>query len=184
MGEIAARARANPEALTLFRRVLLASASLPGVFPPVQIQVVVNGHMREEIHVDGGVTAQVFLAPIQLSLRELDPLHSAPPVHRIYVIRNAKLTPEFKAVEASALALGSRSLSTIIYSQGKSDVLRIYALAQRSAADFNVAAIPASFTQTSKDPFDRDYMRALFALGFEQGRQGHAWIKAPPELAR
>ena len=44
----------------LFRKVLLASASMPGYFPPVPIDVVIDGKPAEELHVDGGVTASLF----------------------------------------------------------------------------------------------------------------------------
>ena len=68
--------------------------------------------------------------------------------------------------------------------QGKSDVFRIYALAQRDGADFNLAGIPVTFTETSKEAFDRDDMRVLFQVGFEQARRGYPGMKAPPDLAR
>ena len=66
MGEIAAST--HPDAVTLFRKVIPASASIPGIFPPVHINVVADGRSFEEMHVDGGPTRQVFLAPAQLSL--------------------------------------------------------------------------------------------------------------------
>jgi predicted patatin/cPLA2 family phospholipase len=53
----------NRDAMVLFRKILLASATLPGVFPPVRIQVRVGGQNYDELHVDGGVTRQVFIAP-------------------------------------------------------------------------------------------------------------------------
>lgn len=181
MGEIAASG--HRDALELFRSVLLASAALPGVFPPVRINVVVDGKTREEMHVDGGIGAQVFLAPIKVSLREVDTLFDKPPIHRIYVIRNARLTPAFNAVDATSFAIAARSLDSIIFSQSKSDVLRIYTLAKQSGADFNLAAIPGTFTMTSKEPFNRELMKALFDLGFVQASTGYSWMKVPPELA-
>ncbi|MGA9089263.1 MAG: patatin-like phospholipase family protein, partial [Bradyrhizobium sp.] len=49
----------NRDAIVLFRKILLASATLPGVFAPVRIQVQVGGKNYDELHVDGGVTRQV-----------------------------------------------------------------------------------------------------------------------------
>jgi len=75
MGEIALSR--HPQALTLFRQVVLASVSIPVAFPPVRIEVEAGGELRDELHVDGGTTRKVFIAPLQLSLRSLDPLYSA-----------------------------------------------------------------------------------------------------------
>ncbi|MBX9584453.1 MAG: patatin-like phospholipase family protein, partial [Gemmataceae bacterium] len=58
MGAIASQG--TPEAYALFRRVLLASSSIPGAFPPVRLPVEVNGRRYEELHVDGGVSDEVF----------------------------------------------------------------------------------------------------------------------------
>lgn len=181
MGEIAASG--HPEALDLFRQVLLASAAVPGAFSPVHITVEVNGRKHEEMHVDGGATRELFIAPIQLSLRELDALHSTSPTHRIFVIWNAKLGPEWRSTEASTLAVATRSLSTLLKSQGAGDLLRLHLMAKRDGADFNLASIPPRFAAVSKELFDREYMRALFEIGVAQGRARHRWLKAPPEFA-
>jgi hypothetical protein len=58
MGVIAASD--TPEAFDLFRKILLASASIPILFPPVYIPVEVGGEIYEEMHADGGVATQVF----------------------------------------------------------------------------------------------------------------------------
>ena len=73
MGEIALSP--SREALTLFRQVLLASVSIAVAFPPVRIQVDAGGKMRDELHVDGGTTRKVFIAPLQISLRSLEPFY-------------------------------------------------------------------------------------------------------------
>ena len=52
-----------PNARQLIGDLILASASIPGVFPPVRISVESGGVRYDEIHVDGGVTAQLFLGP-------------------------------------------------------------------------------------------------------------------------
>ena len=95
MGEIALSSR--PEAVTLFRQVLLASASLPVAFPPMHIQVEAGGKVLDELHVDGGTTRKVFVAPLQLSLHSLDPLHTAPPLHRILYRREQQAEPRVEA---------------------------------------------------------------------------------------
>ena len=70
MGAIAASGR--PEALDLFRTVLLSSAAIPAVFPPGFIKVSADGSTYEEMHVDGGATREVFLVPTQFMASKVD----------------------------------------------------------------------------------------------------------------
>lgn len=170
------------EALSLFRKVLLASASVPGAFPPVRFKVRADGRTYEEMHVDGGITQQVFLAPNGLAFKELDRRFGASATRRLYIIRNGKITPEWEAVEERVLPIAQRSISTLIKSQGIGDLYRMHATARRDGIDYNLAAIPADFNAKSNGPFDRTYMIALFALGEKQGRNGYRWLKAPPGL--
>jgi len=181
MGEIAAAAGRDPDAAQLFRDVLLASASIPGIFPPVHVKVRVGDRVFEEMHVDGGPTRQVFLAPAQFSLRTFDSFYPQPPIRRVYVVRNGKLTPAYEAVQANTLAISARSLFTVTKNQGIGDINRIYAMTQRDGAEFRLASIPASFTAESKQSFDPVYMKALFDVGFRIGLEGKAWVRTAPE---
>ena len=94
MGKIATSG--DPRSLALFRNVLLASAAIPGVFPPVYIKVQVEGQVREEMHVDGGTTNQVFLLPTQIRIGSTDAKLGINPTRRLYIIRNGRVAPEFK----------------------------------------------------------------------------------------
>jgi Patatin-like phospholipase len=179
MGEIAASQ--HPYALDLFRQVILASASVPGAFPPVHIKVRAGDKVLEEMHVDGGPTRQVFVAPAQLSLKTFDRLYPRPPLRRIYIVKNGKLTPEYEAVASNTLAISARSVFTLTKSQSIGDINRIYAMAQRDGAEFRLASIPASFTVPSSQIFDPAYMKAVFAEGYKLGSQGEPWVKTPPE---
>jgi Patatin-like phospholipase len=179
MGEIAASQ--HPYALHLFRQVILASASVPGAFPPVHIKVRAGDKVLEEMHVDGGPTRQVFVAPAQLSLKTFDRLYPRPPLRRIYIVKNGKLTPEYEAVPSNTLAISARSVFTLTKSQSIGDINRIYAMAQRDGAEFRLASIPASFNVPYSQIFDPAYMKALFAEGYKLGSQGDAWTRTPPE---
>ncbi|MCC6889662.1 MAG: patatin-like phospholipase family protein [Hyphomicrobiales bacterium] len=181
MGALAERGDAR--SLTLFRKVVLASASVPGVFPPVLIEVERDGRIYDEMHVDGGVANQAFMFPLHFDGRSLDARATAAVPRRLFVIRNARLSPHWDAVEPRLVPIAGRSISTLIKYQGHGDLTRIYLQARSVNADFNLASIPESFTETEAQPFDADYMRALFELGYQMGRAGYRWSKRPPQLA-
>lgn len=181
MGEIAVAAARDPEAAQLFRDVLLASASIPGLFPPVHVKVRVGDQTFEEMHVDGGATRHVFVAPAQFSLRTFDGFYKQPPIRRVYVVRNARLEPVYEAVQPNTLAIGARSLTTLTKSQSLGDLNHIYAMTQRDGAEFRLASIPMSFSEKSSQPFDPIYMQALFKAGYAQGLGGKDWVRTPPQ---
>jgi hypothetical protein len=180
MGAIANQGDAN--ALKLFRQVLVASTSMPGVFPPVFISIHRDGSTYDEMHVDGGVTREVFLFPAQFDLRKFDNRRKSAPRGRLFVIRNAKLEPEWQSVEPDILKIGTRSVSTLIKNQGWGDLDRIYLQARASNIEFNLASIPETFTAKEPQPLDVGYRKALFNFGYQLARNGYRWRKAPPDV--
>jgi predicted acylesterase/phospholipase RssA len=180
MGRIAMSG--HPQALGLFRKVLLASASIPGAFPPVRIKVRAEGRTYEELHVDGGVTQQVFVSHPSLAVRERGPSMKRL-ARRLFIIRNGKISPEWEAVEPGVFSISRRSVFTLIKNQGIGDLYRIYATAQIDGTDFNLAAIPSGFNVKWAKPFEQTYMQALYDEGYRSGFQGYPWMKTPPGLA-
>lgn len=180
MGHIAARD--SPEALDLFRKVLLASATLPGVFAPVRMKVRVGGKDYDELHVDGGVTRQVFIPPSILRLISGGAGQKLPGQARLYVIRNGRIHPQWESVKDNVLSVSQRSLSTLIKNQSIGDLYRIYTITKLNGIEFNLASIPADFRLQSDKAFDQKYMRALFDRGYEMGSHGYPWIKSLPGL--
>lgn len=173
----------NRNAAVLFRKILLASATLPGVFPPVRIQVRVGGRNYDELHVDGGVTRQVFIAPSVFSLvSHVQKAARSAPKPRLYVIRNGKIDPEWQSVGENVLSITQRSISTLIKNQGIGDLYRIYSVTKRDGIDFNLASVPPDFAETSDEPFDQKYMVALFDRGYDLAIHDYAWAKAPPGM--
>lgn len=184
MGAIAAAAQNNPQAVDLFRRVLLASAAIPGEFPPVMFDVEVDGKPYQEMHVDGGAMRQLFLYPMNLSDTARQE-HITVFVNRqrnAYIIRNARLDPDWASVERSTLSIAGRAISSLIQTQGIGDLYRLYLEALKDGLDFNLAYIGADFNAEHKENFDTTYMHALFDYGYQLGRKGYPWQKAPPEL--
>lgn len=180
MGRIAQSG--NPQALELFRRVLLASASFPGVFPPVNIKVEAGGHQYEEMHVDGGTTRDVFFTIADFRFNDIDRAIGRKVQRRLWIIRNGKIEPEYKAMPETTFAIAQRSIETLTKSRGVGDLARMHSRARADNIDYNLAAIPVDFNAPHPKPFDQAYMQALYDLGLSLGRGGYPWAKAPPEL--
>jgi len=178
IGQLAASG--NPKALELFRSILVASAAIPGAFPPTMIQVDVGGKTYEEMHVDGGATSQVFVYPPGLNIAQVFREYQTVRERRLYVIRNARLDPEWSDVDRRTLSITGRAISSLIQTQGVGDLYRIYLTSQRDHVDFNLAYIPSSFNVPLPQPFDTHYMNELFKLGYELAAKGYPWAKVPP----
>ncbi|ADZ70550.1 patatin-like phospholipase family protein [Polymorphum gilvum] len=178
MGKIAATP--SPRRRALFLDVLLASASIPGLFPPVFIKAEANGVTIEEMHVDGGTTMQVLTLPTTISPGTA----RRPSVDRrkrtLYMLMNNSMQPRFDATRSRTFAIAGRSLSTIIKAHGVQSIQIMYDLARKHGAAFNVAYIESDFTKKLPAPFDEAYMEALFDYGYRRALEGRAWRDAPP----
>ncbi len=172
----------HPKALDTIRRILLASAAIPGAFPPTMFDVTVNGQRFQEMHVDGGAFVQAFLYPAAVMRLRLERLRSGRQVvpATAYIIRNGRLDPEWAATDRRTMGIAARAISTMIAVSGYNDVLRMYASTQRDNIGFNLAYIGADFTKVLPSPFDPDFMRALFDYGYERGKRGYDWAHEPP----
>ncbi|WP_247895465.1 patatin-like phospholipase family protein [Azospirillum brasilense] len=170
----------HPQALELVQTLLVASAAIPGAFPPVMISVEADGQKFEEMHVDGGATAQVFVYPPGLDIRGASQQAGITRQRRLFVIRNARLDPDWAQVERRTLSIANRAVASLIQTQGIGDLYRIYIAAQRDGIDFNLAYIPESFKTTLREPFDPVYMNELFKVGYDLAATGYSWAKTPP----
>ncbi len=164
-------------ALDLFRSVLLASGSIPGAFPPVQIDVEGNGKHFTEMHVDGGVGGQFFVAPAPLM--ESTSGYKIP-ASALYVVINSGLKPDFQVVERSTPAILAQSVGMAVKVDLRLMLDRAYIAAKNSGIPFNVATIPPDFNAPSRGAFDPDYMKALFRTGYELGKSAAPFASAPP----
>jgi predicted acylesterase/phospholipase RssA len=181
LGEIASSS--SPNARALIADVLLASSAVPGLFPPVNIAVrEPGGRTYEELHADGGITREVFVAPAQLSFRSFDQFYAEPPQRRIFIIKNGKTDPEHEAVKANTLSIIERALLTMIKNHHLGDIYRIFRMAKDDDVDFNVVGVPNDFRVRAREAFDTHYLAKLFDVGFRQGEEGGRWQKSPPEF--
>jgi predicted patatin/cPLA2 family phospholipase len=169
-----------PNALKLVRKILLASASIPGLFPPVYIEVEADSHRYDEIHVDGGTSSQVFLYPASLDMRRMMRQVGLKGKSRIFVIRNSRIEPYWETTKPKIFPILNRSISSLIRTQGIGDLYRIYLSAQRDGMDYNIAFIPSDFKEKPKEEFDPEYMNKLFDLGYQMAKNGYPWEKVPP----
>ena len=182
MGEIAKR---GTEAdLQLFRRVLLASASIPGYFPPVPINVEVDGKPAEELHVDGGVTASLFFRSPQVSRAEAARLGERPlEGSNVYIIVAGKFYADPGCVERRLIPIAADSITALLYSKCRADLFQLYALALSTGMNYRVTAVPACL-QVPRDAttFDPAVMSWLYNVGREQALSGKLWRNSPPGL--
>jgi predicted acylesterase/phospholipase RssA len=172
----------HPKALDTIRRILLASSALPGAFSPVLFDATLDGQPFQELHVDGGAFAQVFLYPPSVSRFRQERMARRQPVApaRAWVIRNGRLDPEWASVDRRTIGIASRAVAAMISSAGYNDVRRIHAAAERDGVDYNLAFIGRDFTVEYDKPFDQTYMRPLYEYGRQRALRGDAWVKQIP----
>ena len=183
MGRIASSK--NPGAVKLFRDIILASASVPVVFPPVYISVEVDGIQYDEMHVDGAVRTQFFSLGAfselpQILQANLEHPESIKTLGQLYIIRNGTLSPEPKRIEAKISSIAPRAISTLIKASSINDLFRLFAFAKRDKLEFNYTAIPDTYEFKGAGLFDSEEMNRLFQTGYKMAKSGESWKKFPP----
>lgn len=184
MGKIASEGGAN--ALKLFRKVVLASVTIPIVFPPVYFDVEANHQRYDEMHVDGGVSKQVFLLydvlqGFEKAIKQKD-IDISKVKYKIFIIRNGYVDPVWKQVPDNIFAIAERTFDTSTNAQGIGDLYQLYTFAKMGRGDFNLAYIPSTHVPKTRELFDLNDMHELFDLGYGQALKGYDWKKVPPGL--
>ena len=175
-------ASGQPGALDLIRKIMLASAAIPGAFPPVMFDVEANGKTYQEMHVDGSASAQVFAYWTGVEIKKLSEEHGAQRERTVYVLCNARLDPQWAEVERRTLSITLNAIDTLIEYHVIGDLYRIYEVTKRDGTDFNLAYIPETFRVRHTEQFDPAYMRQLYEFGFAQATAGYRWRKQPPSM--
>jgi uncharacterized protein YceK len=173
-------ASGHPSAAKLIHQVLLASASIPGAFPPVYIEVETpDGRKYDEMHVDGGVTSQMFLYPVTMDWSEIIEILDVKGAPTIYVIRNAFAHDDYKVISPRLIPITDRTISSLIRTQGVGDFFRIWTLANRDGLDLEVTWIPDDAREEigvkPAEVFDPRYMEALFKYGYQRTIDKGVW---------
>lgn len=163
----------------LIRQIIQASAAIPAFFPPVPIEFEVNGETFTELHVDGGLSHNVFSYPAQIPVAQLNEIVGLTFQREIYVIQNSNDVTRYTPAPTGVVSIGLRAVGTLLHNQLDADVERIFRLSRRDGVGFRMIAIPESFEANGATDFDPAYMQALIALGRDLGRTGDFWADRP-----
>jgi predicted acylesterase/phospholipase RssA len=182
LGAIAASGQ--PQAVELFRRVMLASASIPVVFPPVFFRVETQGRMYDEMHVDGGVGARMFYNGGLFDFAQAQRASGrSPGIEDVFVIHNGQLAPVPEQTPRTLRGIASRSLESTGKAATVGDLFRIYTVVQRSGGTFQWMTLPAGVQVESNELFDPVTMGELFEVGKRIGMAGPQWLEHLPGLS-
>ena len=171
VGAIASSGR--PDAAALVRKVVLAACSIPGIVPPVEFDVTVNGVRYTERHADAGSLTQVFVATA-------GPL---PPGSAVWVLSAGKTHLDRAEGPPRVLASMVAAVSTTLYALFRADAVKLYALCGVTRSRFRMLALPDDFNgHTSSMVFDPAESRCMFWIGYQMAA-GDAWETRPPDTA-
>lgn len=157
-----------PNRLQLVHNILLASAAVPGVFPPVLIKVTAQGQQFEELHVDGGLTQQVLLLPGGFGRA------ANGTTARLYVIFNGVIAPTPANVQMTSMSLLQRAVPTLLKYLGRANLVELANSARQSGASYRITAIPAEFPESRNVFGSPQWLEALYGYGYQSGLAG-AW---------
>lgn len=165
------------QAKALFRDVLVASASVPGLFPPVIIHVQEHGTLFAEAHVDGTATAP-FLVPDGL-IRQPPGHDASPRPAAVYVIVDGRLSEEPRSIRLRFRPILSRSISVGLIHMMRTTLELTATSAERDGANFEYSAIPIAYGYLASFDFRASTMRPLFEYGYDCAQAGRLWISSP-----
>jgi hypothetical protein len=180
---LGAIARQNSAASrALFRKVLVASSSIPGVFPPVLIASADAGRAFEEMHVDGGITVAFFVAPevahvVPGAFRGLDGAN-------LYVVMNTQNIMVPESTEGRLGPILERGSMTALNQLARSQLQLVSAFAREQGMSFHMTEIPADYPYRGTTDFRPEAMRALFDYGADCAERDRLWTSLPESMRR
>jgi predicted acylesterase/phospholipase RssA len=171
LGEIAAHKGGG--ARSLLRDVIIASASVPGVFPPVMIRVSAAGQEFDEMHVDGSTTAALFIAP---ELANVLPVNSSMlQGASVYLVVNGQFGAATETTPNRTVPILKRSFSAASQSSSRAAVEVALALARRNGMELRVTQIPNDYPYRGPLAADPATMAALFDFGVQCALHDALW---------
>jgi predicted acylesterase/phospholipase RssA len=175
-------ARDNPGDRELIRKILLASASIPGFFPPVTIPVVVDGVRRCERHVDGVTSSSMYFAPPWVPPAERATLPAGWLYDSdMYILVAGKLYADPSPVKDRTFSIISQAVSTLLYDQTRSDLHRMFLLSILTGMNYYESHIPQEMqVPKSATEFDPVEMTRMFEAGAAWAKCDRKWRETPP----
>lgn len=185
MGKIAGSGR--PDALEHYRKVILASVSIPVFFPPVYFAVEADGKTYHEMHVDGSTYSSLCFRSFMLYIEdafERVGIDESEYDFRLFIIRNGRRDHESAriAVSGNSLSIATSTIRTLFKVSSTSAMYRAYVLAERNNIDYRLAVIPTDYQlDFAVTDFNREGMRELFEFGYnETANNRYQWLEHPP----
>ncbi len=173
----------DPRKVAFIRRILLASASIPGLFPPVLINAEHDGQQLTEMHVDGGTTASMFVVPSTLLWSSFDGAIVKAP-RSIDLIYNGTLQSRYDVVEPRTFTIMERALSTAMLAADQQRIAGYGEFASRHNTQFSIWTIGLDFPDEGHPLFDQKFMISLFDYGYQKGLNIRPLSKySPPRLS-
>jgi predicted acylesterase/phospholipase RssA len=163
----------GPNAKAIFRDILVASASAPGMFPPVIIRVQADGADYSEAHVDGAATVP-FLVPSSLLQAAVEAPNRVPP--EVYVIVDGRLSEQPTSVQLRFRTIVTRSISTGLNHMTRTTLELTTTTAQLQGASLQYSAIPTAYPNLAPFDFRTSTMRSLYQYGYECAHIGRLWV--------
>ena len=174
LGSIALHGDKN--AKPLIQTLLLASASVPGMLPPVTVRFRTQGKMRTETHVDGGVTLPFFIAPAPEDLPQV--VAGGPQSTTVRVIIDGPLRNLPRRTHANAFSIFSRSLSAGLSHVTRAQLESTVEEVRQRGISLEYAAIPASYPLRGAFDFGPDAQRSLFEFAASCAAGDRLWLRA------
>jgi predicted patatin/cPLA2 family phospholipase len=165
--------RGGEPARQLFRDVVVASASIPGVFDPVLIHVQQGGRMYDEMHVDGNASASLFIAPAAAYFALLDQrsLDGA----QVYVLINGQIIDAPETTPFKLRPIVARTFSVALKHMSRAQIVAVDQFAEKYRMSVRSTYLPFDYPQYSSADFRASTMRPLFEYGARCAQSGRLW---------
>jgi hypothetical protein len=156
--------------LELYRKALLASASFPIIFPPVEI----DGHL----FVDGAARSNLVVPGMGGTRTPNPPLHGP---GNLYLIDNGRVTQPPVALVRALGSVAAKTISVMMEQSMQTALTRSYFGTKFLGYSYNMVGIPDDVDiGTDVLAFDPTQMRAAFDAGRELAKQRDPWRSTPP----
>jgi predicted acylesterase/phospholipase RssA len=158
--------------LELYRDVLLASASFPIVFPPVEI----DGHL----FVDGAARSNLVVPGMGGQQKPNPPLYGP---GNLYLIDNGRVTDPPQALIRELGRIAATTISVMMEQSMQTALTRSFVGARSLGYNFNMVGIPDG-VDIGNDPlaFDPTQMRAAFDAGRALAAKENPWQHQPTNV--